>query len=272
MRAKVGDIELYYELTGDGPVTVTMTHGIGASADDWAPVVPALAQKYRVLTWDVRGHARSDRPATGYGIAQFAADWAGLLDALGIDKAIVCGHSMGGTITQRFILDHPHKAIAAIILSTSSEVNERGRQRWAGQAEEVERLGMAEYLRRTRPPEQTEEYLGDHPDVLEAEEKRARNNPDGAVYGQIARAVSDYNYTKALESVRMPALVVVGNDDISTPPGGSVIISRRIPGAELHILPGLGHGLMREDPVQLVGLMTQFIDRVLAQQGVAADD
>lgn len=262
MRAKVGEIELAYEIVGDGPV-IALTHGIGATGADFAPIVPGLAERYRVLTWDVRGFGASDRPAEGYSIGRFAADLAGLLDHLGVGKAVIMGHSMGGTITQRFILDFPERAAAAVIMSTSSEVNERARDAWRAQADAIERDGMAAWVRRSRPPEQTDEYLQAHPEILEAEERRIANNPDGRVYAQAARAVADYNYTAELESVRIPTLVLVGGEDKQTPPGGSVIISRRIPGAELHIIPGYGHGLPREAPGEVVELVTAFLDRVL---------
>lgn len=261
MRVTIGDVELNYEINGSGPV-IAMTHGIAGSGADFAAIVPALTRQYRVLTWDVRGFGASSRPSEGYTVKQFARDLAGLLDHLGIEQAVIMGTSMGGTITQRFILDFPEKTLAAIIMSTSSEVNERGRERWMSQADAIEREGFAAYTRRTRPPEHTEEYLRAHPEVLEAEERRIRNNPDSRVYAQVARAVADYNYTAELERVRVPTLVLVGSEDKSTPPGGSVIISRRIPGAELHILPGFGHSLPREAPEQVVELVTAFLDRI----------
>lgn len=263
MRAKVGDIELNYELTGSGP-TIALTHGIGGTGADFAPIVPGLARRFQVLTWDVRGFGASDRPASGYSIAQFARDLAGLLDHIGVQQAVIMGTSMGGTITQRFILDFPARVLAAVIMSTSSQVNERAKEMWMRQADFIEQEGMAAWVRRNRPPEHTEEYLRAHPEALEAEERRIRNNPDSRVYAQVARAVADYNYTEELKSVRIPTLVLVGSEDKQTPPGGSVIISRAIPGAELHILEGLGHALYREAPERIVELVMAFLDRALA--------
>ncbi|MDR1998933.1 MAG: alpha/beta hydrolase [Frankiaceae bacterium] len=264
MRAELADVELHYELTGaPGGRTIAMTHGIGGSGDTWAQVAEGLGEKYQILTWDVRGHARSGRPAGGYAIAQFAADLAGLLDHLGIPDAVIMGSSMGGTITQRFILDFPDKTAAAVIMSTSSEVNEAGRARWEGQADFIEANGMRAFIERGRPASQTPAYLAEHPEIVEAEERRIANNPDGKVYAQVARAVAFYNYTQELETVRTPTLVLVGDQDTSTPPGGSVIISRRIPGAELHILPGLGHSLEQLDPKQVVDLVGDFLARRL---------
>lgn len=264
MRAELDDVQLHYELTGKpGARTIAMTHGIGGSGDAWAAVAEGLGEQYQILTWDVRGHARSGRPASGYSITQFAADLAGLLDHLDIPDAVIMGSSMGGTITQRFILDFPRKSAAAVIMSTSSEVNEAGRSRWESQADFIEANGMRAWIERSRPASYTPEYLAEHPEVAEGEERRIANNPDSTVYAQVARAVAFYNYTQELEQVRTPTLVMVGDQDAMTPPGGSVIISRRIPDAELQILPGLGHGLEQQDPKQVVDLVGDFLARRL---------
>lgn len=262
MRATINGVELQYELTGSGR-TIALTHGIGGSGADWAPIVPGLAQHYRVLTWDVRGMGGSEKnPTAEYSIAQFARDLAGLLEHVGADTAFIMGTSMGGTITQRFILDFPQKTAAAVIMSTSSQVNDQAKAMWQRQADLIEQEGMAAWVQRSRAPHMTDEWLREHPDVLEAEERRIRNNPDGRVYAQVARAVADYHYTDELKSVRIPTLVLVGSADTQTPPGGSVIISRAIPGATLHILDGLGHGLAREAPEKVLGLVLPFLAQV----------
>jgi len=264
MHAQLDGVELYYELAGSpGARTIAMTHGIGGNADTWQAVAEGLGDQYQVLSWDVRGHARSGRPESGYTIAQFAADLAALLDHLNIPDAVIMGSSMGGTITQRFILDFPDKTAAAVIMSTSSEVNDAGRQRWEAQADFIEQNGMRAWIERSRPEGQTPEYLAAHPEITASEERRIANNPDAHVYAQVARAVAFYNYTQELEQVRKPTLVMVGDKDGMTPPGGSVIISRRIPEAELKILPGRGHGLEQEDPTQVVDLVRDFLERRL---------
>lgn len=264
MRAKNGDVELHYDITGDGPLTIAFTHGIGSNGDGWGPLVSHLSDRYRCITWDVRGHSRSDKPETGYSLGIYASDLAAVLDAAGVERAVIAGMSMGGAITQRFILDYPERTIATIIMSTSSEVNEKGRQRWTNQAEFVEKHGYEAWLISQRPAHYTEEYLREHPEILEDEQRRIANNPDPKVFGQISRAVADYNMTKDLESVTVPALVLVGDQDTSTPPGGSVIISRHIPNSELHIIPGFGHGLYRDDAEHVGQLISEFLERRLA--------
>lgn len=259
MQAEIDGGTIYYELAGDGPL-VTLTHGIGGSAAEWTAVVPLLAERYRVLTYDGRGFGRSTKdPESEHSIERFARDLAGLLDHIGAAKAAVVGHSMGGTVVQRFLLDFPERAVAGVIMSTSSKVNEKGRDYWDGQAAFIEEHGMRAWTERNRAPHITAEYLRDHPEVREAEERRIAMN-DPRVYGKVARVVARYDYTDELPRVAVPTLVMVGSADTQTPPGGSVIISRAIPGATLHILDGLGHGLPREAPEKVAALLLPFLD------------
>ncbi len=171
---------------------------------------------------------------------------------------------------QRFILDFPRKTAAAVIMSTSNQVNDRAKEMWQGQADVIERDGMAAFVRANRAPQMTDAWLREHPEAVEAEERRIRNNPNGRVYAQVARAVSDYFYTDELKSVQLPVLVMVGSDDKQTPPGGSVIISRAIPGAKLYIIDGPGPALPREAPEKVVELVLPFLAEVERAAGVAA--
>jgi 3-oxoadipate enol-lactonase len=188
-----------------------------------------------------------------------------------VDKAVIMGTSMGGTITQRFIIDFPEKTLAAVIMSTSSRVNEKAKEVWEKQADFIEQHGMAAWVRQSRAPHMTEEWLREHPEVLEAEERRIQNNQNGKVYAQAARAVAFYNFDEGLQKVKVPALVMVGSEDKQTPPGGSVIISRLIEGSRLHILEGLGHTTVREAPEKVLSLVLPFLAEVTQGSGVAAD-
>src|SRR5215471_21288766 len=90
-------INLYYEINGAGQPLV-LIHGLGSSLRDWEPQVAELCKTFQVITFDLRGHGRSDKPAGPYSIEQFAADLAGLLGALGVGSAHVAGISLGGAV------------------------------------------------------------------------------------------------------------------------------------------------------------------------------
>ncbi len=110
MRVRVNDeISINYELTGDPARqrVLVLTHGMGGTLHNWDDDIPELSKRYAVLRWDVRGHGESDKPDMPYTAEMHAHDLAGLLRALGLSRVFVGGVSMGGAITQRFLIDFP---------------------------------------------------------------------------------------------------------------------------------------------------------------------
>ena len=208
-KALANGIQLRYAIAGEGDRTVVWIHGVGGSLDYWTEIVAQLPG-LRHVTYDVRGMGQSEGSDGPVSLELWASDLAALLDALDIDHAIVAGTSMGGAIAQRLAIDHPSKVEALLLLSTSSRVGPAAEERWMQQADEAEAGGNARLA-------------------------AAR------------RAVAKYHMDEELAGVRVPALVVVGEEDRQTPPGGSVIISRCIEGAELEIYPGIGHNPLKEE-------------------------
>src|SRR5689334_6959438 len=102
----LGDIDTAYELNGAG-APVVLVHGLGSSGRDWEAQIAALAPRYRVLTYDVRGHGSTSKPRGPYTIPQFANDLAALMDALDHKPAHVVGISMGGMIAFQLAVDRP---------------------------------------------------------------------------------------------------------------------------------------------------------------------
>src|SRR4051794_37809198 len=107
--ASVNDISMYYEQHGpDDGEPVLLIAGLSLNTTTWFRQIPSLADGgYRVIAFDNRGAGRSGKPEMSYSIAMFADDTAGLMDALGIDSAHICGMSMGGMIAQELALGHP---------------------------------------------------------------------------------------------------------------------------------------------------------------------
>src|SRR5258708_37939114 len=102
----VNHTQLYYEVSGQGQ-PVVLIHGLGSSTRDWGEQVPEFSKTYQVITFDLRGHGRSEKPAGPYQIPVFAADLAGLLQALGVASAHIVGLSLGGGGAFQFALDYP---------------------------------------------------------------------------------------------------------------------------------------------------------------------
>ena len=259
-RATAADgATLRYRLAGSGPV-VALTHGLGGHLDYWEPTVETLQDRYTVLTWDVRGFGGSERRPDTMAPETWAADLAAVLDEVGAGDAVIAGFSMGGVVSQRFALDFPGRTRALILISTSSEVNERAEAGWNARADLVERDGLAEALAPTGPAiSYGKEYREGHAeDIAEAARLTVERN-DAASYAAACRAVSNIDFTADLETVSCPTLILQGLEDALTPPGGGVIMSRRIPRSHLVMLENCGHWIPTERPDEFHAEVEAFL-------------
>src|SRR5690348_14433900 len=112
-------VNIYYEVHGSG-VPLLLSHGYSATSHMWAGQVEAFSRDYQLITWDMRGHGKSDYPDDRgeYTEAATVADMAAILDAVGAKKAIIGGLSLGGYMTLAFHLAHPDRCLALLIIDT----------------------------------------------------------------------------------------------------------------------------------------------------------
>jgi pimeloyl-ACP methyl ester carboxylesterase len=116
-KIDVHDLKFHYWMSGSGPEVVVLVHGLGGNLAGWhLTIVPDLQRDYRVLTYDLRGHGRSDAPPAGYTTGDMVKDLHGLLDALDIEKAALVGHSWGADIVLHFALLHPERVTELVIV------------------------------------------------------------------------------------------------------------------------------------------------------------
>ncbi len=238
-------MDLHYTVTGTGPQAIVLTHGLASSQAIWAAQVAALAPRYRVLTWDLRGHGRSAPDPALCTVADLAADLRRVLDAAGVEQAVVLGHSAGGVVALRFALEHPRRTRALVLVGTASECNARARQFYEDLAAIALARGMDPVYRR----------LG-----VSLEQARAAPT-DAATYASVARAMASLHaepLTPRLGEIRCPALMIVGEKDFLGA-GGSVILQRGIAASRLHIVAARGHGLFLEDPAGFNRLLLDFL-------------
>lgn len=239
-------MKLHYEVTGSGPLTVVLTHGLAASGETWRGIVERLAPRYRVLTWDLRGHGRSAAPEGPYTIPDLAVDLLAVLDDAGVDRAVVLGHSAGGVIALQFALDHPQHTAGLALIGTASECNQRAHDFYIDLARRAAERGLAAAHKALGLNAQTEPAIAAQP----------------LAFGHVARAMAgllQQPLTARLGAIDVPTFICVGDKDFLGV-GGSVILSRNIKGSQLEIVPGRGHGIFLEDPDGFTALLSRFLD------------
>ena len=240
--APIRDLMMYYEEQGTGEPLVLIL-GAGGDLQAWAFQVPALAQGFRVITFDNRGAGRTSAPDRPYTIAQMADDLAGLLDHLKVTKAHILGHSMGGAVAQEFALKYPARVNKLILVSTAASFDGATAnlvKSWV----DVRRSNMSrEQVARMTANWLYSAELLDDPARFEGSIKNSLANPypqpDHAFIRQ-AQAVLAFDTRRRAAAIKAPTLVLAGREDILVPPGRSEKLAALIPGAKSQTLSG-GH-------------------------------
>jgi pimeloyl-ACP methyl ester carboxylesterase len=249
--ARNGDVEIYYETFGDpANPTLLLVNGLGSQcinyADPWCEKF--AAEGYQVVRFDNRDTGLSSKlDGVDYSLKDMANDARAVLDALGVRRAHVMGLSMGGTIVQRFAIDHPDR-----LLSMTSVMSATGEPDYGKTSPEALAVLMSP------PASSRDEYVENHrkalavygskPDWQDDERNRARA---GAAYdrcfcpagiGRQMRAItSDGSRADALRDVKMPVLVLHGSRDTLIDPSGGRRTAELIPGARYVEFEGMGH-------------------------------
>ena len=255
-------LRMYYESQGEGP-PVVLIHGLGGSHAMWRYQVPALAERYRAIALDLRGHGQSDKPPGPYSVPMFAEDVLGLVDSLGIAQATMVGLSLGGGTVQTFALAYPERVRALGLISTSSEFTPATREHFHTRAAIAERDGMEPLVDTLIKPRFTPEWLAAHPEVREWSAAATRAN-DPKAWAASARANSARNLTADLHRIQCPVLFVGGERDPADMRRSADIYRRHLPQTEIHLLPDLAHLLPYQGPEVFNPILLAFLDRVHA--------
>lgn len=240
-------VRIFYEAAGEGP-PVLLSHGYSATSRMWRGQVEALAPRYRIITWDMRGHGQSDSPDDPalYSEAATVGDMAAILDALGIDTAVIGGLSLGGYMSLAFHLAHPGRVRALMLFDTGPGYrNPAGREAWNRTAEAravaFETRGL--------------DALGSGAEVRIAQHRSAKGLALAA-RGMLAQF--DSRVIESLEGVRVPTLVLVGEKDEPFL-GATDYMAARIPGAQKVVIPGAGHAANIDNPAAFNAAVEAFL-------------
>ena len=267
--ADLGAIELEYATQGDPhDPPIVMIRGLGTQMTEWPDVLldGLEAADLFVVTFDNRDAGLSSGGPDGYRLEDMAADVVGLLDVLRIPRAHVFGISLGGMIAQHVAIAFPER-VSSLISVMSSTGNPALPQAAPEVREWLTRAGTtrAEVIELST---QSRVVFGSpgYPES-EAERRRAATlaydrayRPDG-VARQMRAAIADGNRVERLAKLQRPALVIHGADDALIPPEAGRDTARAIPGAELVLVPGMGHNIPSPLAPEIVRIVVDFLGR-----------
>jgi 3-oxoadipate enol-lactonase len=245
----VNGLEMFYKWHGDAGEPLVLIAGLGGHSGSFAFQIPALSERFRVLRFDNRGAGRTSAPDEPYSMRQMAADTAALLDTLGVERAHMLGVSMGGMIAQELAINHPAKVDRLVLACTRARPT--GARRMAAEVQRVTRLaalGPAEREAYGMPWGRTATFMQDQARVDAAIALAAKDPYPMQAHAYIRQldATMAHDTLDRLHRIEAETLVLVGAEDILTPPWESEALVERIPKATLEVLPRGGHGFVAE--------------------------
>lgn len=268
--------QLHVVERGSGPPLVLL-HGVTLSAVVWHYQMADLADRFRVIAVDHRGHGLSLAGEGGYGAGRLAADLAQALDQLDLEGAVIVGHSMGGMVAQRFLVDFPdvarQRVAGVVLMSTTAHTGSRvpGWERIVRSTGPVlqgaMRIGSKVPATLFSPTDLgfalTRIGFGKNPSPTHVDLNRKVVAAHSAlVLAELWAGLTEFDIRAELADVDTPVLVVAGTHDNITPLFHNKEIARSIQGAELRVLEGGGHMLMLERRAEVNQLIEDFAARV----------
>jgi pimeloyl-ACP methyl ester carboxylesterase len=245
------EVSLYYESNGRGPALL-LTHGFAGSSLMWRGQVGTLSKAHELITWDLRGHGRSDCPEDpcAYALDETLSDMKALLDALGHERAIIGGHSLGGYLSLAFYMKYPERVRGLLIIDTGPGYkSDPPRDEWnemaKGLARRLERDGLSHLQKLSRE--------------MDPSEHRSAIGLAMAARGMLVQR--DSAVIDSLSKIDVPTLVLVGEKDRSYL-AASKYMTDKIPGAEQIVIPDAGHAVNHHQPERFNAALESFLARI----------
>ena len=258
MIAVVDSLDIGYDDIGAG-TPVLFAHAFPLNRTMWAPQVSALVERCRCVAADLRGFGDSS-VVPPYSMEQYADDLAHLLDQLHIDRVVLVGCSMGGYVSFAFWRRHRTRVRALVLADTRPGVDS---EETLARRRQLLQLAVTEGATAVAN-EQIPSLIGrttreKQPDTFDAVHRLAAQAPLEGIVGAIEAMMVRPDAGPALPTIDVPTLVIVGEEDVVTPPKEARSMSDRIPGSRLEVIAQAGHLANMERPAAFNHLLTEFL-------------
>ena len=252
------DIRLNARLTGPARAqALVFSHALGTDMTIWDGVRDALQTRYRILTYDARGHGGSDIPAPPYAMGALITDLERLIDHFALRDTVLIGASLGGLVAQGLAVKRLDQVRALVLSNTAARIGSP--DLWQRRIAEVREMGLAAYatgaMQRILGPR-----FAAHPQHAYLRRLLIQTHPDGWTGSAAAIAGTDFYTTTA--TLRLPTLAIAGANDGTTPPDLVRETAALIPGHRFHLMRGAGHLPMVEKPGEFAATLQTFLTEI----------
>lgn len=241
MKADVKGIGINYELSGkQREPTLMLSHPLGSNLGIWEPQISAFREHFRVLRYDTRGHGGSDVPGEPYTLDELGQDAVGLLDYLGLGAVHWIGLSMGGMIGLWLAINQPDRLLSLALCDTTAVIAQEAQRTWQERIDTAYTKGMRALVDSTLEGWLTPSSLSQNSLQTKYIRKQFEATPVTGYVG-CSKAIRELDLWDQLVNIKIPTLVIVGEDDPRTPVSASRGMQERIPDADMVILPNAFH-------------------------------
>jgi pimeloyl-ACP methyl ester carboxylesterase len=254
-RAGNGLSFAYVEQGNREGAALLMLHGYTDSHRSFDLLRPHLPEAWRTIAMTQRGHGRSDKPEAGYALADLAADAVSLLDALGVERAVLVGHSMGAAVALQAAADHPGRVAGLVLIGGFADYDkpevEELAQGVAAMGDVLDPEFVLAFQESTIHHMIPQRFL----DAVVGESLRCPPHVwRAALDGQVQA-----NVLQAAQRCQAPALLIRGEHDAFVPLADQFKLREALPSARVFTIPGVGHAPHWERPEQVAAMVRAFV-------------
>jgi 3-oxoadipate enol-lactonase len=252
-----GAIDVHYVIDGDPSApTLVLLDSLGSSLEMWEPQVASLAPRFRVVRFDLRGHGRSPVPPGPYDIADLGADLLALLDRLGVERAHLCGLSIGGMVALWAAEHAPERVDRLVMVCVSARLEPS--EAWIARAATVRAEGMDAVADAVVGRWFTPAHAARNPDLVVRMRAMIAGQPAEG-YASCCEAIAAMDLRPGLSAVRAPTLLIAAEDDPAIPPEHSERIAAAVPGARVVVVPDAAHMPNVEQPERVTAAILDHL-------------
>jgi 3-oxoadipate enol-lactonase len=238
--------------------TIVLSNSLATDSTLWSDVVDRLCARYRLITYDTRGHGASHAPSNSARLPDLCDDLLAVMDAAGVEKAFVAGISLGGMTGLQCALQAPERMLGLIACNCRASIDAAGISGWEQRLQVLRDEGIDALAAITLERWFAPDYREANPTTMERVRKMIRStSPAG--YEACVRAIQSIDLLGRTPEIRLPVLLVAGAQDGAAPPAAMQGMAQAIPGARLEVLDPCGHLSSVQRPADLASLIDGFI-------------